>query len=751
MGFGSNDRRWPAKGSYVGWTAAGRLSLIALGVAAPALTASGVLAQGLFTGGAGFTAAEVEQGKAAYARSCVSCHGADLVGGQFGPPLKGEAFQAHWRGQTRAALSNLILTTMPPGATGTLSSGTYAAIEAYILQANGVAASSQAIAAQQKAPEPVSPGAMAANPEQQAPPRGAQDAAYKAEIARRMAKLAAVTSVTDAMLKKPSEADWLIWRRTYEGLGHSPLKQINKANVGQLQMAWSWSLPISQNEITPLVHDGVMFLASGPAVQALDAVTGELLWQYLRRLPDEFDNGRTFRVKTLAIYGDKVFAPTVDGHLVALDVKTGKVVWDREVITDAEAKTNGQPEGVALHLHGGPVVAKGQVIIGASLGLNNAKGGAFIVGVDAQTGKETWRFHTIARPGQPGGDSWNGAPVEERFGGGVWTAGSYDPDLDLIYFGIGNTYNSATLLEPRPGASGVTNNDGLYTDTTVALRPATGELAWHFQHQKRDVWDLDWVFEQSLITLPVDGRPRKLVVTGGKTAIFDAVDAATGRFVFSTDLGLQNQVIAVDPKTGEKTVNPAVQPQAGVAKFLCPTAFGARNWPATAINPSTGIMYIPLIEACTDYTYAPRTAAETAAGGSDMKFSNRTRPDSDGKFGRLAALDLKTRKVVWTHRQRMPLASSALTTDGGLLFNGDLDRHFSAYDQATGKVLWRTRLSASPDSSPVTYSVGGRQYVAVVAGGGSAFSAGGRGLVPEVGSPAAGTTVVVFELPKAAR
>jgi alcohol dehydrogenase (cytochrome c) len=261
------------------------------------------------------------------------------------------------------------------------------------------------------------------------------------------------------------------------------------------------------------------------------------------------------------------------------------------------------------------------------------------------------------------------------------------------------------------------------------------------------VWDLDWVFEQTVVTMPVDGRPRKLVLTGGKAAVFDAVDAATGAFVFSTDLGVQNMFTAVDPKTGEKTINPAVQPEAGKVKLVCPSNFGARNWPATALNPDTHVLYVPMTITCADYTYMPRSAEQTAKGGIDMRFIARIAPDSDGKFGRLAALDLKKRQIVWTQRQRIPLASAMLATAGGVLFNGDLDRYFNAYDQSTGKILWRTRLNAAPESFPVTYAVNGRQYVAVVAGGGSAFGAGGRGLVPELLSPAAGVTLVVFELP----
>ncbi len=713
--------------------------------------ATAARARGLFTNdpGAQFSAEQAQRGQAAYARACLSCHGAALEGTQFGTPLKGELFQSHWRARTQAALSEKIRTTMPPGALGSVSGQAYTDIEAYILQTNGGAAAASSSSAA-PAPEGAPPG----EPEPSGPPRRAgsfswpavqgreNDPIYKVASDARAAKLAAITPVTDAMLTNPSPSDWLIWRRTYDALGYSPLEQINRSNVRRLRAAWSWTLPESQNETTPLIHDGVLFVQSGPSVQALDAVTGELLWQYWRTMPDEFDDGRRARAKTLAIHGDKVFAGTPDGHVIALDARSGRVVWDQVLIA-----RDGRPAAVGLQLSSGPIVAKGKVLIGVSLGVQNG-GGCFIVGLDAESGKESWRFHTIARPGEPGGDTWNGAPLEERFGGGVWTAGSYDPELNLAYFGVANTYTSATLLEPRPGATGVTSNDALYTNATLALRPATGTLVWHYQHHKRDVWDLDWVFEQTVVTMKVDGRPRKLVVTGGKTAIFDAVDAATGAWVFSKDLGVQNVIASIDPATGEKKVNPAVEPEKGQRKFLCPSNFGARNWPATALNPDTHILYVPLVEAnCADYIYAPGTPAQTAKGGVDMRFVPRVPPGYDFKFGHIAALDLQTRQVVWTHRQRMPIAGSALATAGGVLFNGDLDRYFSAYDQSTGKILWRTRLSAAPESTPVTYSVSGRQYVAVVAGSGSAYAAGSRPFAPEMLVPAAGVTLSVFELP----
>jgi alcohol dehydrogenase (cytochrome c) len=700
-------------------------------------------AQGLFPDDAAakFTSEQTARGQAAYALNCQSCHSPTLEGTQFGPALKGAAFEGHWRGRPHAAFSEQVRTTMPPGKLGSVSSDAYADIEAFILQANAAKSSSEDKPASAASPNPpAAPSQARVSSEGAAmmgPMQRRDDPLYQAAMKARKDKLAAITPVTDAMLQSPVASDWMMWRRTYDSLGYSPLRQIDRSNVKRLRQAWSWVLPQSSNEITPLVHDGVMFVYSGAAIQALDAASGDLLWQYTRSLPSGLGFGASHG-KALAIYEDKLFSSTADGHMVALDFRTGKIVWDQEVLP------GGSRAGLALN--SGPIIAKGTVIFGVSLGVSSP-GGCFIIGLDAATGKERWRFNTIARPGQPGGDTWNGAPMEERFGGGVWTAGSYDPQLDLVYFGIGNTYNTATLLEPRPGSTSVSTNDALYTDSTVALRPDTGALVWHFQHHKRDVWDLDWVFEQSLITMPVKGQPKRLVVTGSKTALFDAVDAATGAFVFSTDLGVQNIITAVDPVTGDKTVNPAVEPEAGKAKLMCPNSVGARNWLATALNPETHVLYVPILENCADFTYTPRSAAQTAAGGIDMHFSARTPPDHDGNYGSLVAIDLQRRQILWKQRQHVPPASAVLATAGGLVFAGDVDRYFSAYDQRTGKILWRTRLNAAAESFPITFTANGRQYIAVIAGSGSPFGAAGRSFVPDVVAPAAGVTVVVFELP----
>jgi len=546
-----------------------------------------------------------------------------------------------------------------------------------------------------------------------------------------------IAPVTDDMLRHPPDGDWLTWRRTYDSLGYSPLRQIDGKNVRNLREAWAWALPVSRNEIAPLVHDGIIFIKSANTIQALDGGTGDLLWQYVRPLPASLHDGSSAIVRNLAIYQDMLFAPTADGHIVALNVKTGAVVWDQPVLG---------PQEIAQHLEldGGPIVAKGKVMMGAS-GCNTYPGGCFIVGLDAHSGKEAWRFHTIARPGEPGGDSWNGAPVEQRFGASVWTSGSYDPDLNLVYFGIGQTYDTGTLLEGHSQNSD--SNDGLYTDSTVALDPDTGKLVWYYQHMNRDVWDLDWAFEQSLITLPMNGKPANLVVTGGKIMVFDAVDRASGKYEFSKDLGLQSLVSAIDPKTGKKIINPALEPEANVTKHFCPHSGGGRNWPATSYDPESKILYVPLYESCQDFTWVPRDSAKTAEGGSDMHFVLHPRPDSDGKMGRIEAINLQTKKVVWVYRQRAAISSSTLTTAGGLVFAGSRDRRFRAFDAVTGKILWQSTLNASLSSTPVTYSVGGEQYVAVVAGNGGPVA--WPQLTPEIANPLGGTTLWVFKLPGA--
>ena len=538
-----------------------------------------------------------------------------------------------------------------------------------------------------------------------------------------------ITTVTDAKLAAPPVDDWLTWRRTYDDLGFSPLKQVTRANVANLRLAWSWSLPNGPAETAPLVHDGVIFVQGfGDRVQAINAATGDLLWQYSRALgPDTPPSVK----RAMSLYGDMLYLPTSDVHVVALNVKTGKVMWDHQV---------GDPK-TTMRMTGGTLAAKGVVMVGTG---GRAPGGNYIVGLDAQTGQERWRFNTIAHPGEPGGDSWNGLSLEQRNGASVWTPGSYDPALNLAFFGPAQTYDTGPVRVPikKPGIT----NDGLYTDTTVALNPETGKLVWHFQHQPNDQWDLDWAFERQLLPLPVDGANKTAVVTAGKQAIYDVLDAATGKYVFSMDLGLQNSVIAIDPKTGAKTIDMKTVPGDGETKTVCPHAGGAKNWLPASVNADRKMLYVPLVESCMDMI--PVKEGERASLSSGVRWTVRPRLDSDGKYGRLEAINLETRKVAWTERQRAPMSTGALATAGGVVFAGSIDRTMRAFDDATGKVLWEARLNDVPNAPPISFGVNGKQYLAVVTGNGGAQAATFPVLVPEIQNPPdRQATLWVFELP----
>lgn len=543
-------------------------------------------------------------------------------------------------------------------------------------------------------------------------------------------RLARSSPVTDAMLANPPPGDWLTWRRTQDGLGFSPLTGIDKRNVGRLQLAWSLSLPAGPNTATPLVHDGVIYVHSfGDHVQAFDAATGDELWHYARELPNSY---RPTVKRNMALYGNKLYVGTSDVHVVALDAKTGALVWDTTIAA----------EGSGFGLSGGPLVARGKVMQGIN---GQAPGGAYIVGLDAETGAETWRFYSIARPGAPGGDSWNGVPLEKRTGGSVWTAGSYDPERNLAFFGPAPTYDTGPLRD-SVAQRGV-SNDALYTNATIALEPETGALKWHFQHVPNDQWDFDWAFERQIVRLPVDGRDRRVVLTAGKEAIYDALDLDDGgRYLFSIDLGLQNFITAIDPRTGAKTIDPKLVPSREEAIVVCPHAGGAKSWVPASINPATRVLFVPLVESCMDLTPVPQDQRGSLSTG--VRWTIRPPLNGDGRYGRIQAIDLATRKTLWTERQRAPQTTGVLATAGGLVFAGALDRAFTAYDDATGKALWQTKLSDVPSSAPITYAVDGKQYVAMTVGHGSAHALTFPMLTPEIDLPIVrSASIFVFALP----
>lgn len=674
-----------------------------------------------------YTETQAEQGGVVYGQQCASCHGTNLDDGAYGPPLTGTDFRRKWGARSLDALMTYTSERMPPTLPGTLGDVRYAQVIAFLLQENGVKPGGSEL--------PADPTVVAAMAPPSWPPAGGGGLAPAVTIPPgppRTNPLDALRPVTDAMLTKPADGEWLLWRRTYDAWGFSPLKKITKANINDLRVAWTWSLPNGPNESTPIVHDGVLFIYGyGDKVQALDAATGDLLWQYSRRLPAGV--GPSVK-RGISIYGTRLYVPTSDAHIVALDVKTGKVVWD-EAVADPKK---------GYRMTGGPLVASGKVMIGTT---GRAAGGNYITALDAETGKEAWRFYAIARPDERGGNSWNGLPLEKRNGGSVWIPGSYDPVHNLAFFAPGNTYDTGPLRTPidQPGVT----NDALYLDSTLALDPDTGRLAWYVQHQANGQWDLDWAFERMVMQLPVNGNLRSVVVTAGKQMIFDIIETETGKYLSSIDLGMQNVVTAIDPKTGVKTIDTNLLPGDGQTKMICPHVSGGRGWMPTAYDATTKILYLPIVEACMDLV--PVAQGERGSLSSGVRWTVRPRPESDGKYGRLQALNLETKKTVWIDRQRAPLTTGTLATAGGLVFVGGLDRMFQAYDAATGAVLWKTRLNDVPSSAPISFAANGREYIAIVVGPGGYQSTSYDVLVPEIKNPPDhGAAIWVFEVPTSA-
>jgi len=540
-------------------------------------------------------------------------------------------------------------------------------------------------------------------------------------------RFANYSPVTQAMLSNPAPENWLSWRRSHQGLGYSPLDQIDTGNVGNLRVAWAQSLPPGVNMNEPLVRDGVLYVYGfGDQVFAFDAADGTMLWRYQRRLPEgTIANSK----KTIALWGDKLYAATSDNHMVALDARTGRPVWD-VVLT----------ENTSVRNPGGPLVADGVVMQGFPN--TEAAGGGLIVAVDAETGQHLWTFETVAKPGQIGGDTWNGLAGDVRKGGSVWTSGTYDAETGLALWGVGNTYDTGPLRDRKPGM----NNDALFTESTLAFRPRTGELVWYFQHQKNDQYDLDWVFDRIVGSLTVDGTPRRVVITGGKDGLFDALDARTGRYIKTVDMGLQDYIDRIDPVTGEKHVKPEKIPGRDKgAVFLCPHAGGGRNWSPTSFVQATQTLFVVARDVCMDMVPAA-SGPGFLTTGVNVQYSPP--PNGDGNYGVLQAIDMETGAIRWETRRRQTPDMGVLTTGGGVLFTGWMDRQFTAYDQTTGKELWRTGVSGVPNASPITYAVDGKQYVAMVTGHGNPLSFGIPDVIPETQLPPVnGSTLYVFALP----
>lgn len=667
-------------------------------------------------------APQIAAGRTAYSQNCAACHGATLDNGEFAPPLKGAPFLTRWQDASADKVDAYIRSSMPPGQSGKLDAATYSALLAYILSENGVAAGeiasgSPALARIALPKPPVADASM-----------GGVGGVSKIEKMppwpMPVNPLDRFKPVTEAELDNPAPEEWPVWRRSHLGRGWSPLKQITAANVSRLNVAWSQALPAGEAMTEPLVRGGVLYvMGAGDNVFAFDAANGRMLWRYQRTLPKEV---RSQGKKTIALFGDKLYAATSDMHVVALDAKTGRPAWD-VAITD---KTG-------FHVVGGPLAAAGVIMQGVT---GQAPGGALIAAFDAETGQKLWTFNTIAQPGTPGGDTWNGLPADKRSGASVWTAGSYDPETGLALWGTAQTYDTGPMRDRKPGL----NNDGLYTDSTLAFEPRSGRLVWYYQHMKNDQFDLDWVFDRVIGTLDVKGQKQRVVITGGKEGLFDAIDAKTGKYYKTVDMGFQNVVTHIDPVTGDKTQNPDLIPDRTKTRYACPHGGGGRNWSPTAWNEATGTLFVNARDVCADII--PTQGKGFLTTGINENYAPP--PNSDGTFGMIQALDMKTGKTIWKTKQRAPWTMGILATAGGLIFSGSIDRQFTAYDQATGKVLWKTATAGIPNASAISYSINGKQYIAMITGYGNPLSLGLGDFTPEIQlPPVVSSAVTVFALP----
>ena len=656
---------------------------------------------------------KLDRGKALYESHCADCHSVSLRGSAHGNELVGKIFLEKWKNNYKYLYST-ITETMPPGDNHKISEYEYFEILAYILNKNDIENVNLTEIVNISKDEnwvSFSDPSTIDRPEDR-----------KSFFENK--KLNKFINLTLKDINYPNANDWTSWRRTPLSHGYTPLNIINKKNVSNLKLSWSLTMAEGSNQGTPLVYNGVMFLTHPDnIIQAINAKNGNLIWEYKYNYKkgSKTLGGPT---RNIAIFKNKIFLATYDAHLIALDAISGELLWKTKKANYEDGYTHTS----------GPVIADGIVVSGINGCERYVKDGCFITGHDPDSGKELWRTSTIALSGDPNSKSWGNTPELFRSGSDMWIAGSYDPELKLFYIGT-------SQAKPWVAVSrGMTPNEAaLYTNSTLALNPKTGEIVWYFQHIPGETIDMEVGFERILI----NENDQKFLITIGKDGIVWKLNRKNGAFIKLKETIKQDIYSDIDYKYGiVKYRDDIVNSEIDKAFSACPGIYGGHNWQSASYDNNSNIIVIPLHQLCSDMI---GRKVDMSEGGGGYGGDSKTYKMPNKKPGKIVAINSKNLNEIWSHEQEALFLTSALTTKSGLTFIGDLDRKFKAFDTLNGELLWETTLNSAVHGYPISFGINNKQYIAVTTGMG-VFRALTSNLSPEIYQPEGGNTIYVFEL-----